>query len=52
MNCVIQAQQFFFQQGKGVEEFDIEVADTAEDLIVWVVGDMVFDAGFPFALGG
>ena len=37
--------------GPGVEEFDVEVADAAEDLVVWVGGEVVLDAGFPFALG-
>jgi hypothetical protein len=47
---VVEAQQFFFQRRVDSEEFDIEIADTAEDLIVRVARDVVGDAGFPFAL--
>jgi hypothetical protein len=48
-NCVVQTQQFFFQRRVDSKEFDIEVADPAEDLIVRIARD---NAGFPIALWG
>jgi hypothetical protein len=46
-NRVVQTKQFFFQRRIDSKEFDIEVADTAKDLIVRIVRN---DAGFPLAL--
>ena len=49
-NCVVETKQFFFQGRKSIEEFDIEVTDTTEDLMERMTRDVVFDAGFPLAL--
>jgi hypothetical protein len=46
-NRIVQTKQFCFQIRVVHEEFDVEVADTAEDFMVRVAGDNV---GFPFAL--
>ena len=39
-DCVVKTEQLFFQSREGAKEFDIEVADAAEDLVVRVVGDV------------
>jgi hypothetical protein len=49
-NRVVETQELFFQRRVDSKEFDIEVADPAEDLIVRVARDVVCNAGFPIAL--
>lgn len=49
-HCVVKTKQFFLQSREMAEEFDIEVADAAEDLVVRVVGDVDCVAGLPLAL--